>query len=89
MVGVRSSTMPTAIISSMMATISSFGSCASGPSIAAISSGSWARVIMYADTVAAAQRNITDAVVRLARVSTSTSPAQVSSRYSRVETASA
>ncbi len=44
---------------------------------------------MYADTVAAAQRNITDAVVRLARVSTSTSPAQVSSRYSRVETASA
>ena len=32
-----------AIISSMMATISSLGSCASGPSIAAISSGSWAR----------------------------------------------
>ncbi len=46
MVGVRSSTMPTAIISSMIATINSRGFSASGPSIAAISPGSCARVIM-------------------------------------------
>ena len=48
-----------------------------------------ARIRLSADTVAAAQRNITEAVVRLARVSTSTSPAQFSSRYSRVDTARA
>ena len=85
MVGVMSMAVPTTITSTIMVAINSLGLSNSGSSKPTTMAGNWATVMSHDDTMAAATKNITTAVVWAADKNKPYKWLTFSSPYTRVE----